>query len=983
MAAQIFVGRHSYVTDVYGIKTDAAFAQTLEDNIRFRGAMDVLITDGAKAEISAKVKNILRHYRIGEYMSEPHHQHQNFAENRIGTLKDYSNRIMDRFGAPAYTWLLCLTYVAGLLNILANPNLGWRTPYEAMYGVTPDISAYCEFHFWQPIYYAEDNQWPSETGEKAGRWVGVAENVGDALTYKILTDETKKVIYHSAVRPQDPNLLNNRLDPFNGDDTKRPVKEVIKTREYAAPNVRAATFTPDDLLGRTFLMQPEEDGQRFRARIVKKINEMDNNEEKTKFLCKLDSEDYDVIMDYNDILDLVERQYEEEINDPERLWTFKRILAHEGPLKPHHPNYKGSQYNVLLQWEDGSSTYEPLDIVGKDDSMTCAKYAKENNLLDTPGWKRFKRLCKNIKVYNRRIRQNMLKSVRRGVVYQFGYRVPRDYKEALMLDKMNGNSKWQTAVKLEIDQLMEYETFKDKGKFTRVPDGYQKIRVHIVFAVKHDGRHKARLVANGQLTAVPIESVYSGVVSLKSLRIVLSLAELNGLELYAADVGNAYLEAYTKEKVCIVAGKEFADYGLHGNLLIISKALYGLRTSGARFHERFADTLRAEGFTPCKADTDVWLRRAKDRDIYEYICVYVDDLAMAMVDPAGFCKILKTKYNYKLKGDGPLRYHLGCDFERDPDGTLFYGPFKYIDKMMESYERLFGEPPKGYSTPLEKNDHPELDLSPELDEDGVRMYQSLIGQAQWLITLGRFDIACSVMTMSRFRANPREGHLKRLKRMFGYIKQYKMGSIRVRTDLPDYSTLPEQKYDWTDIYGDTKEEIPPNFFPEPLGKPVITTTYKDANLYHDYLTGRSVSGILHLVNQTPVEWYSKRQSTVETATFGSEFMSGRTATEQIIDLRFILRSLGVPILEESYMFGDNQSVVLNSTVPHSQLGKRHIALSYHRVREAIAAGILKFYHIDGKKNPADVLSKHCGYQDAWPHLKPLLFWRGDTKEIPD
>lgn len=92
--------------------------------------------------------------------------------------------------------------------------------------------------------------------------------------------------------------------------------------------------------------------------------------------------------------------------------------------------------------------------------------------------------------------------------------------------------------------------------------------------------------------------------------------------------------------------------------------------------------------------------------------------------------------------------------------------------------------------------------------------------------------------------------------------------------------------------------------------------------------------------------------------------------------------LGVPVVH-SYMFGDNKSVVLNSTVPHSQLNKRHNALAYHRVREAIAAGILRFFHIDGKKNPADILSKHCGHVEAWPHIKTLLFWRGETTVIPD
>ena len=110
----------------------------------------------------------------------------------------------------------------------------------------------------------------------------------------------------------------------------------------------------------------------------------------------------------------------------------------------------------------------------------------------------------------------------------------------------------------------------------------------------------------GHLTDPPLDSVYSGIVSLRSLRLVIFFAELNGLQLYAADVGNAYLEAKTKEKVFIYGGPEFRDLGLEGHLLVIVRALYGLKTSGARWHDRFADTLRKIGFAPCKADTDVW-----------------------------------------------------------------------------------------------------------------------------------------------------------------------------------------------------------------------------------------------------------------------------------------------------------------------------------------------------------------------------------------
>ena len=127
--------------------------------------------------------------------------------------------------------------------------------------------------------------------------------------------------------------------------------------------------------------------------------------------------------------------------------------------------------------------------------------------------------------------------------------------------------------------------------------------------------------------------------------------------------------------------------------------------------------------------------------------------------------------------------------------------------MLDAYECLFGEKPTGYSSPQEKGDHLELDMSPELNEDGRAIYMPLVGQSQWLISLGCFDIACAIMMMSRFRAAPREGHMKKMKRI-GNVKQYPKGCICVRVDLPDYTDLQQVKYDWTSIYGDISEELP-------------------------------------------------------------------------------------------------------------------------------------------------------------------------------
>jgi hypothetical protein len=148
------------------------------------------------------------------------------------------------------------------------------------------------------------------------------------------------------------------------------------------------------------------------------------------------------------------------------------------------------------------------------------------------------------------------------------------------------------------------------------------------------------------------------------------LSELNGLDLWATNIGNAYLEARTSELLFIVASPDFGD--LEGHMLVIYKVLYGLHSSGLRWHERFSACLRDMGFFPCKAKPDIWMRRVDDH--YEYIAMYVDDLAISSKDPKAITDILMNKYNFKLKGSGEIEYHLDMSFHRndrnDPNGTL-------------------------------------------------------------------------------------------------------------------------------------------------------------------------------------------------------------------------------------------------------------------------------------------------------------------------
>jgi hypothetical protein len=139
----------------------------------------------------------------------------------------------------------------------------------------------------------------------------------------------------------------------------------------------------------------------------------------------------------------------------------------------------------------------------------------------------------------------------------------------------------------------------------------------------------------------------------------------------------------------------------------------------------------------------------------------------------------------------------------------------------------------------------------------------MIGDLQWMATIGRFDILTAVISMSDFRVAPRQARLEHLKRIYGHLSKLRHAAIRIRTEEPDYSDLPEIKHDWSrSVYGEVSEVVPTDA-PEALGNHVTATHYIDANLIHCLVTGRSVTACLHMLNKTPVDWFSKKQSTVD------------------------------------------------------------------------------------------------------------------------
>ena len=492
---------------------------------------------------------------------------------------------MNTSGCPACCWLLCLQYICVVLNHLASPTLQGICPVQALEGTTPDISFLLHFSFYEPVYYRIDSSepdlnFPSSSNEKKGYWVGFADNQGDSLTWRILTEDTQKIIIRSGVRSALRTTTNQRLASPSGEGTTLPFpipypqqssnslphdpldastpnfEQFVKSQsgEDEDNPIPMANIDIPNLLGRSFLLPPEDNGECHMAKIID-IDDHGQPLEDIKFKLKINKDQAEEIMSYNQLMDYIQKGTDAE-EDPDSLFKFRGIIAHQGPLESTDPNHKGSKYNVMVEWESGEVTYEPLTLISKDDPITCAVYAKKHDLLDTTGWKHLKRYAKTSKRLIRAIKQSRIRQVRASARYQHGFQVPKDYNDAMRLDKENGNTHWQDAMDLELTQIHEYKVFKDTGKAkfhngkVVTPDGFQNIRVHFVYAVKHDGRFKARLVADGHLTKEPVESIYSGVVSLRSLRMVVFLSQLNNLEIWGADVGNAYLEAYTDEKLC-------------------------------------------------------------------------------------------------------------------------------------------------------------------------------------------------------------------------------------------------------------------------------------------------------------------------------------------------------------------------------------------------------------------------------------------------
>ena len=291
---------------------------------------------------------------------------------------------------------------------------------------------------------------------------------------------------------------------------------------------------------------------------------------------------------------------------------------------------------------------------------------------------------------------------------------------------------------------------------------------------------KSKVVADGHKTKSPAAITYSTVVLRDSVRICLTIAALNNLEVLAADVENAYLTALCREKVWIRGGPEFGHR--QGKVLVIKKALYGfIKSSGAAFRAFLAEKLNNIGFKSSIADPDVWLRAATKptgEKYYEYMLVYVDNILCISHDARCPMNEIQASLKFKKNKVEEPEFYLGARLEKKQlNGCDVWtmSSTDYIKAAIANVEEQLNKRGKKLvtkaPTPMTTNYYPEMDTSPELDPNGITTYQELIGMLRWSVEIGRIDILKELSMLSSYQAAPRQGHLEQIYHIFAYLKK--------------------------------------------------------------------------------------------------------------------------------------------------------------------------------------------------------------------
>ena len=1016
-SVQLFVSDTGYLFGVL-MKTLEEIPEAISQFLRDVGAPDVLVADAHSSHQSMTVKRLLSRAGTRLRLLEEGTPWSNKGELYVGLLKGSVVKDMKRSNSPKVFWDYCTVRRIKIHNKIASKitRLEGQTPHFDTFGEEPDISREAQFEWYEFCYfYDKSSKFPSPR-EVLGRVLGPAENAGNEMAMWILKSNGEVVARQSLRRLTEAEInssiekekcaqfdrqIQERYGPgvvkVSSDESKMTDLDEIDDFTPYEDDVEAPSFVPDyeevvDESGRVvevcsydrFLsaeLEAHFDGQTVNGKVSRRITdqegkpigEYDPNPLKNTAIYEVEFEN-GMIREYaaNAIAEAIYSQCDAEgwrytlldgildykVSDQAEANRFVYTKCGRRRLRK---TTKG--WSLKIRWKNGDEAWVPLAVMKESHPVETAEFAEAHRLSNEPAfawWVPYTLKKKKVII-------NALKFRKKKKTHKYGIRVPQSVSEAYEIDREDGTDLWSKAIDKEMgNNSVAFSILEDDEP---LPVGYSLQSGHMVFDVKMDLTRKARWVLDGHKAEDVDGSTYAGVVSRESVRIALTYAALHDLDVWAADIQNAYLQAPSSQKHYIICGPEF---GLEnqGKRALIKRALYGGKTAGKDFRDHLRDCMKHLGFETCLADPDVWMRPTvlvNGDEVYEYVLLYTDDCLVISDKAESILRNEIGKY-FTLKDEsiGHPEIYLGGQMRQvklvTGQRAWAFGSSKYVkaatSNVIEQLKKLGKSLPKRAKTPLSSNYRPELDVSSTLNAKDAAQYQSLIGVLRWIVELGRIDICCEVSMMSSHLAMPREGHLDQVYHIFAYLHDHHNAELVFDPTYPSVDKSKFERQDWSSTPYEYKEleELPLNM-PTPRGKWITIRVFVDADHAGDSTTRKSRTGFIVFVNNAPVYWLSKKQTGVETSSFGSEFTAMKQCCEYVRGLRYRLRMMGIQISECAFIYGDNQSVLYNTTLPDSTLKKKSQSIAYHFVREGVARDEWRTTYINTNDNPADLLTK--------------------------
>ena len=1015
VCAQLFVSDKGYVA-IYPLKRKGDFHKALKLFCKDVGVPQKLVCDPSGEQTSNKVRDFCHQVGTTLRILEESTQWANRAELYIGIFKEAVRSDLRRTNSPMSLWDYCAERQALIHNVLPKSlfQLNGSNPTAVTLGLQPDISNICQFDWYDWCYYRHEanGQFPFQK-ESLGRVLGPFRNEGNKMSQAVLQingtivprqscrplteaewnspiEQSMRNQFDNAIKskygdsitkppspsPDDaPSILDfttdedDEIPPITDEDPlddsgvpifERPVNDILINAEILLPqgeevkSGKVVGRTKDDCgnpigsynqnpLLNTIIYDvefPDGEIREYSANIIAQnmYAQVDSNGH-TQLLL-------DSILDYH--------------MDDDAVPMSQKYVTTKSGQKRLRKTTQG--WKLLVLWKDGSEQWVPLKLLKEVHPVEVAEFAKARDIHEFPAFAYWV-------PYVLRKRDNIIASVTSRIkrtTHKYGIEVPTSIEHAKKIDSINGNRYWQNAIDKEMSNVKV--AFEILGEGEKAPVGWTQSSGHLVFDVKMDFTQKARWVKDGHKTADPEQSTYAGVVSRESVRIALTYAALNDINVTACDIKNAYLQAPSSEQHYVICGSEFGIENI-GRIALIRRALYRGKSSGADFWRHLRSCMQHLGFTSCKADGDIWMRPAQKEnrlDYWEYVLLYVDDALCISERGEDVLRKEIGKYFFIKEGSvGPPNLYLGNKMSKV---TLANGieawslsSSQYVQAAVENVENYLKTRekslPKKATSPIQRDYRPEVDTSPELSISEAAYFQSLIGILRWIVELGRVDITTETSMLSSCMALPRVGHLEQVFHIFGYLKSYHNSEMVLDPTEPEINESLFQREDWSaSVYGKCRETLPPNS-PQVRGQGFRMRAYVDSDHAGNSLTRRSRSGYIIYLNNAPIYWSSKKQSSIQTSLFGSEFIAMKEACEYIRGLRYKLRMMGIACDHPTYIHGDNKSVLVNSTIPTSVLKKKSCSIAYHFVREGVASDKWRIEYVSTDENVADLLTK--------------------------